>query len=212
MSFWTYLVDNLNYYLVVLSTLFLWDLIDVYVELKDFGNFRFLGRKEFWVYYVVVGFFSIGTMEAGYILGVFTTESNYIVSFLIPLIFAIVLENLVVKIGGMSAEKSIDIAQFFERFRFAIKASLIRKEEMTKVQIQTRLLNSSIPTAEILNWCRFYSTEDDLKKLSEKLKGLDDKSKRIEVIKYLVEKAKAPDVVDLLFTEAKRRKPSGEGN
>lgn len=210
MSFWTYIVNNLNYYLVVLVTLFLWDLVDVYVELKEFGNFRFLSRKEFWVYYFVVAFFSIGAMEAGYILNVFTTESKYIISFLIPLVFAIILENLIVKIGGLSSEKSIDIAQFFERFRHAIKESLIRREDMTKVQIQTRLLNSSIASAEIIDWCRFYSTDEDLKKLSDKLHGLSPRSSRIEVIKYLVKQAKAPDVADLLFREARRTKPVKE--
>src|SRR3990170_2103025 len=203
MSFWMYIVDNINFYLVVLVTLFLWDLVDVYVELKEFGNFRFLVRKEFWVYYFVVAFFSIGAMEAGFLLNVFTTETKYLVSFFIPLVFAIILENLVVKIGGMSAEKSIDIAQFFERFRFAIKASLIRQEEMTRVQIQTRLLNSAnLSTEAILEWCRFFSTDEDMNKLIEKTKNLSPANRRIEVIKYLVEKAKSPDVAKLAIREA----------
>ena len=202
MSFWTYIVDNLNYYLVALVTLFLWDLVDLYIELKEFGNFRFLRRKEFLVYYLVVAFFSIVAMEAGYLLNLFAAESKYLVSVFIPLVFAIILQNLVVKIGGVeSSARAIDIAQFFDRFRFAIKESLIRREDMTKVQIQNRLLNSSVTTDEILDWCRFYSLDEEIKKLEGKIAVLNDKSKRIEVIRYLVKSAKAADVVDLLLRE-----------
>lgn len=200
MSFWTYIIDNFNYYLVVIVTLFLYDLVDLYIELKEFGNFSFLRRKEFWVYYVVVAFFSIGSLEAGYILGLFAIDSKYIVSFVIPLVFAIILENLVVKIGGV--DNSIDIAQFFDRFKYAIKESLIRKEDLTKVQSQTELLNSSVKTEKILDWCRFYSSEEDLQKLAEKTAGLNDKGKRIVTIKYLVNKAKSTDIAVMLCKEA----------
>ena len=97
MSFWTFLANNANFYLITLVTLFLWDIIDLYIELR---NFRFVRRLPFWAYFGVVGFFSIAAMEAGYILNIFTVESKYLVAFFIPLIFAVVLENLVVKIGG----------------------------------------------------------------------------------------------------------------
>jgi hypothetical protein len=192
-TFWTYLLDNANYYLVVLITLFLYDLVDLYIELK---NFRFLRRLPFLVYYLVAAFFSITTLEAGYLLNLFTTESKYVVAFFVPLIFAIVLENLVVRIGDV--EKSIDLSEFFDKFRFAIRESLIRQEEITKVQIQTELLKSKISNEEILDWCRFYSTDEELKGLIDKISKMSPKGQRIEAIKYLVRKAKDVAIAKIL--------------
>lgn len=193
MTFWTYLADNSNFYLIALVTLFLYDLVDLYIELK---NFRFLRRPPFFVYYLVVAFFSIATMEAGYLLNLFAIESKYVIAFFVPLVFAIVLENLVVRIGDV--EKSIDLSEFFDKFRFAIRESLIRQEEITKVQIQTELLKSEISNEEILDWCRFYSTDEELKDLIDRISKMNPKGQRIEVIKYLVRKAKDVAIAKIL--------------
>lgn len=203
MTFWTYLLDNANYYLVVLVTLFLYDVVDLYIELK---NFRFLRRLPFFAYYLVVAFFSIAALEAGYLLNLFTTESKYVIAFFVPLIFAIVLENLVVRIGDV--EKAIDLSEFFDKFRFAIRESLIRQEEITKVQIQTELLKSKIPNEEILDWCRFYSTDEELKGLVNKISKMNKKGQRIEAIKHLVRKAKDVAIAKILSRGASQNSGS----
>ncbi len=193
MSLWTYLLENAHYYLVTLVTLFLWDIIDLYIEFK---NFSFIRRIPFIVYYVIIGFFSIAAMEAGLLLNLFTTESKYLISFFIPLIFAIVLENLVVKIGGV--EKAVDFSEFFDKFRFAIREHLDSIDGMRKVAIQAELLNSDISTAAILWWCRFYSTDEEMKKLAEMTKGMDPTVSRIEIIKQLIRQAKTADIIKYL--------------
>jgi len=192
-SFWTFLANNANFYLITLVTLFLWDVIDLYIELR---NFRFVGRLPFWAYFGVVGFFSIAAMEAGYILNIFTAESKYLVAFFIPLIFAVVLENLVVKIGGL--EKTINISEFFDKFRFTIKSNLDTLDAMNKVRGQTELLNSNRTTYEILEWCRFYYTNDEMKGIIEKTEKMDGRARKIEVIKFLLVKAPDSDIIRIL--------------
>jgi len=202
MSFWTYLLENVQYYLVTLVTLFLWDIVDLYIE---FRNFNFVYRSPFVVYYVIIGVFSIGTMEAGLILNVFTVESKYLISFVIPLIFAVVLQNLVVKLGG--AVKNIDFSEFFIKFRFAIKEHLDSMDGMNKVKIQTKLLKSKISTDEILKWCRFYPTSEvEIKKLTEIAKDIDSEVTRIELIKYLIRAAKTVDVAKMLLQAEKTQR------
>ena len=193
MSFWTYLLENAQFYLVTLVTLFLWDIIDLYIELR---NFSFVRRRPFAVYYVIVAFFSIATMEAGLLLNVFTVESKYLISFLIPLVFALVLQNLVVKIGGV--EKSIDFSEFFDKFRFAIKEHLDSIDGMKKVQIQTELLNSDTSTEEILEWISFYSAPQQIADLRSDIKNMTDRAQRIEIIKHLIRQAKSADIIKML--------------
>jgi hypothetical protein len=193
MSFWTFLANNANFYLVTLVTLFLWDIIDLYIELR---NFHFVRRLPFWTYFGVVGFFSIAAMEAGYILNIFTAESKYLVAFFIPLIFAVVLENLVVKIGGL--EKTINISEFFDKFRFTIKSNLDTMDAMNKVRGQTELLNSEKTTDEILEWCRFYYTNDEMKGINERTEKMDGRARKIEVIKFLLVKAPDSDIIRIL--------------
>lgn len=190
MSLWTYLLENAHFYLVTLVTLFLWDIVDLYIELR---NFNFVRRMPFIVYYVVIGFFSIAAMEAGLLLNVFTTDSKYLIAFLIPLIFAVVLESLVIKIGGV--EKTVDFSKFFNQFRFAIKEHLDSMDGIRKVRIQTELLNSEIETDEILSWSRFYSSDEEMKELLEMTKDMELPIRRIEIIKHLIRQAKTVDII-----------------
>lgn len=196
-----YLIDNINYFIITCITLFLWDLIDLYIDLK---NFHFLRRSAFLTYYVVIAFFSIATMEMGFILGLFEIESKSVIAFVVPLVFAVILENLVVKIGGI--EKSIDFSEFFDKFKFAIRDSIIRRDEMIKVQTQTRLLNSKVKNEKILEWCRFYSTDDEMNALIKKTEKMEPRTKRIEIIKHLIRKAKTTDIADVLRKEESMQK------
>lgn len=187
--------------------------MDLYIDLNERMpvqiNFRFLRRSAFLTYYVVIAFFSIATMEAGFLLGLFEIESKYIIAFVIPLVFAVVLQNLVVKIGGV--EKSIDFSEFFDKFRFAIEQSLIRRYEMIKVQTQTRLLNSNVTIEKILEWCRFYSTNDEMDALIKTTEKMEPRVKRVEVIKYLIRKAKTADIADVLRKEEIRQSHNQTG-
>lgn len=56
MEFINYLGSNYPYFMIFLMILFVWDLIDLYVDRK---NYRFLRMQTFWVYYLARGFFGI---------------------------------------------------------------------------------------------------------------------------------------------------------
>lgn len=194
----SYLVENASFFLIALVTLFIYALVDLFIGLPlTLKSFRFLSRKHFWVYFCVIAFFSIATMEVGYLLNLFTTESKHAVAFFAPLVFAVVLQNLVVKIGGV--DKSIDFAEFFDKFKFAIQQSLIRKEEITKVQIQADLMKSKVSTQDIIDWVRFYSkTDKEWETLVNKIAKMTEKGQRIEAIKYLVNLAKDVEIAEKL--------------
>jgi len=191
----TYLLENLNFYAITAVTLLLWDIIDIYIELRDF---HFLANRSFGAYYAIRAFFSIAVMEIGLIIGLLKPESKAIIAFIVPLVFAIVLDNLVVQVGGPETQ-SIDFSQIFDRFRFAVLDSLWRRDEATKVRNEMKLLNSPITDAQILEYCRFYSSDEEIKALTKSVGNLEPRAKKLELIKWLVNKAKTKDIDKLLL-------------
>ena len=70
-------------------------------------------------------------MEVGFVVDLFTAKSRMVMAFVVPLGLSAILQNLVVKVGGV--EKSINIGEVFDKFKFRIKKDLINKDVITEV-------------------------------------------------------------------------------
>lgn len=194
-----YLFDNLAYYVVLLVTLFCWDLMDLYVELR---NFKFVWNRTFGAYYWVRAFFCLAIMEVGFVVDLFSSSSKMVMAFVVPLSFSAIIQNLVVKIGGV--EKSINLGQVFDNYKFSIKTSLLRKDYTDKVVGQRQVLITKDVTSEmILETCRFYAEKEaDFQELVDRTKKLDEKAQKMEYLMWLFDRAE-PDIGTQLIEEAK---------
>ena len=195
----SYLVENFPYIAVLCVTLFFWDLMDLYVELR---NFRFIFTFTFAAYYLLRVFFCLALMEVGFVVDLFTAKSRMVMAFVVPLGFSAILQNLVVKVGGV--EKSINIGEVFDKFKFRIKEDLINKDVIKKVLRQRQLLDATgVSNETILETCRFYAKDEaEYNELVEKTENLDEEGKRIEYIVWLVDKAGTVDIADELIKKA----------
>jgi hypothetical protein len=195
----SYLVENYQYILVLCVTLFFWDLMDLYVELR---NFRFIFTFTFAAYYFLRVFFCLALMEVGFVVDLFTAKSRMVMAFVVPLGFSAILQNLVVKVGGV--EKSINIGEVFDKFKFRIKEDLINKDVITKVLRQRQLLDATgVSNETILETCRFYAKDEaEYGGLVERTEDMDEEGKRIEYIVWLVDKAGTVDIAGELIKEA----------
>lgn len=194
-----YLAENYQYIVVLLATLFFWDLMDLYVELR---NFRFILTFTFAAYYLLRAFFCIALMEAGYIVELFTAKSRMVMAFVVPLGFSAILQNLVVKVGGV--ERSINIGEVFDKFKFRIKEDLISRDVVKRVLRQRQLLDATgVSNETILETCRFYAKDEaEYRGLVERTAEMDEEGKRIEYIVWLVDKAGTVDIAGELIREA----------
>jgi len=204
----TYLLENLGFYALTAVTLLLWDTIDLYIELRDF---HFLASRSFGAYYSIRAFFSVAVMEIAIVLGLLKAESKAIIAFVVPLTFAIVLDNLILEVGGQGG-KSIDFSQIFDRFRFAILTSFKRKGEETKVRNEMKLLDSSVTDAQLLENCRLYSSPEEMNNLTKSIASLEPSAKRLELIKCLVNKAETKAINEFLKRSSRqfpKKQPPG---
>lgn len=194
-----YLVENYQYILVLCVTLFFWDLMDLYVELR---NFRFIFTFTFAAYFFLRAFFCLALMEVGFVVDLFTAKSRMVMAFVVPLGFSAILQNLVVKVGGV--ERSINIGEVFDKFKFRIKEDLISKDVVKKVLRQRQLLDATgVSNETILETCRFYAKDEaEYAGLVERTESLDDEGKRIEYIVWLVDKAGTVDIAGELIKES----------
>jgi len=195
----SYLVENYQYILVLCVTLFFWDLMDLYVELR---NFRFIFTFTFAAYYFLRVFFCLALMEVGFVVDLFTAKSRMVMAFVVPLGFSAILQNLVVKVGGV--EKSINIGEVFDKFKFRIKEDLINKDVINKVLRQRQLLDATgVSNETILETCRFYAKDEgEYNELVERTEEMDEEGKRIEYIVWLVDKAGTVDIAGELIKES----------
>ena len=195
-----FFIENLWYYLILCITLFFWDLMDLYVELR---NFRFIGTRTFGAYYSLRVFFCVAIMEIGFSVGLFTTTSRTVMAFAVPLVFSAILQNLVVKVGGV--DKSINIGEVFDKFKFRIKEALIRKDVIDRVLRQRRLLDAKkVSNETLLETCRFYAKDDvEFDTLLKRTTDMNDEAKRIEYIVWLVDRAGTVDIASELIKETK---------
>ena len=197
-----YLVENYQYIFVLCATLFFWDLMDLYVEIR---NFRFIRTFTFAAYYFLRVFFCMVLMEMGFIVELFTVKSRMVMAFVVPLGFSAILQNLVVKVGGV--EKSINIGEVFDKFKFRIKEDLIYREVMIKVRRQRQLLDATqVSNETILETCRFYANDEtEYNELVKRTEDMDEESKRIEYIIWLEGKAGTVDIAGELIKEESKR-------
>jgi hypothetical protein len=195
----SYLVENYRYIVVLLVTLFFWDLMDLYVELR---NFRFIYTFTFAAYYFLRAFFCLALMEVGFIVELFTAKSRMVMAFVVPLGFSAILQNLVVKVGGV--ERSINIGEVFDKFKFRIKEDLISRDVVKKVLRQRQLLDASgVSNETILETCRFYAKDEaEYRGLVERTVDMDEEGRRIEYIVWLVDKAGTVDIAGELIKDA----------
>jgi len=196
----TYLLDNFWYYLLSCVTLFFWDLIDLYVELR---NFDFILNFTFGAYYLIRVFFCLALMEIGFVIGLFSLPSKVVMAFVVPLSFSAILQNLVVKVGGV--ERSINFGEVFDRFKFRIKDALDRRNTIDKVLRQRRLLVSrNVSNNTILKTCRLYADKkEDFEELVNRTKDSDNESKRLEYIVWLTDQAGTVDIAHELIEEVR---------
>lgn len=196
-----FLSDNFYFYVIACATLFFWDLMDLYVELR---NFNFIWNNTFWAYYLVRVFFSLALLEIGFIIGLFTLQSKAVMAFVVPLSFSAILQNLVVKVGGVA--KSINLGEVFDRFKFRINDALERKNVIAKVLRQRELLiSSNVPNSTLLETCRFYADEKTgYDELVNKTKNMNDNEKRVEYIVWLADHAGNEDIASELIKQATR--------
>ena len=124
-------------------------------------------------------------------------------AFAVPLVFSAILQNLVVKVGGV--DKSINIGEVFDKFKFRIKEALIRKDVIDRVLRQRRLLDAKkVSNETLLETCRFYAKDDvEFDTLLKRTTDMNDEAKRIEYIVWLVDRAGTVDIASELIKEIK---------
>src|SRR5947209_617321 len=84
-------------------TLFLWDTVDLYTEVK---RLDFLTVNTFWVYYLARIGFTLATLGVIIALNLVNVSNQFILAVLVPLVFVTLLQNLIVHFGG---EKGINL-------------------------------------------------------------------------------------------------------
>jgi hypothetical protein len=190
----THLQDNFTFYLITGVTLALWDLIELYIELKQL---RFVSDLTFGVYYWIRLFFSIALIELVYALDLVTLDNKGIISFITPLLFSTLLQNLVVNVGG--GESNINVKEIFDRFKDRIVESLQLTEVRQKAQVMMRLYeDTSIPTTKIQDMCQFHGTTTRYINLTKAISELSDAEKRKALTSTLIEWGGIEAALDLM--------------
>jgi len=156
-------LTELGYIGVSCGTLLCWDLIDFYTVLR---RHEFLWTKPFVIHYMVRAFFSIAIMEILFTSNLLNIGNKFIIAVITPLLFPIILQNLVIEIGGKG-----DIRDVFLSFREAILGGMRSRLISKKVRIQTNLLNSSLSNDYLKQQCLLLTGSaefDRLENLSQK--------------------------------------------
>lgn len=197
-----FIVENLQYWIISCVTLYCWDLVDMYVAVR---HFKFIRSTGFGVYYWIRSFFCIALMEIGTMVGILNFDTKYAIAFIVPLSFSAILQNLVVKLGGV--DKSVNIAEVFEKFKFRIEEAIIKREEARNVMLQNELFQSDVDTGTIGAACRLYMKKpkefEDLAETIMKLIESEDERgaeerQRIEYIAWLGAKGGMDIIKELL--------------
>lgn len=183
-SFLTWFAENFLYYVLILVVLFVWDTIDFYIQTRAF---HFVLRKQYQLYFWTRAFLSIAVMELTISLGLLNVQSKVAISFVTPLVFSTMLQNLVVKVGG-EGKTQVDISELFQNFRFRVIESLTQDEIVKKVAVWTRIVDSTIPTKKIEKACQTYAPSiDAFNTLQKSLSEYPEERKRVEYLRELIE-------------------------
>lgn len=179
-AFEDYLRSNYPYYIVFLIILFVWDLIDLYVDRK---NYRFLRMQTFWVYYLARAFFGMIIMELVWTLNLLNLSNKYLLASLTPFLFTTFFQNLVVAIGG----QEINIRDVFLKFRDSILESFVTTLNLERSEAKSRLLNSHISITNLREECRIVLGKKEFEKFEATLKNeMDAKDLTLEYIDKIV--------------------------
>lgn len=192
-----YVGESLPYYLVVCVVLFLWDLVDFYVELREIS---FLRTFTFGVYYVVRAFFSISVMEINNALSLLSFSNRFVIAFVTPIVFTTVLQNLVVEIAG---KEQVNIKELFGRFRTVAISGLAKHFDAAQVKLRIQLLNSKINTSALREECQFIVGPDEFADLEKQLEDKPDREKRSAYIILIT--YRSPDRAKHLVKEREQR-------
>lgn len=183
-SFLTWFADNFPYYVLILVLLFVWDAIDFYIQTHAF---HFILMKPYQLYFWTRAFLSIAVMELAISLGLLNVQSKVAISFVTPLAFSTMLQNLVVKVGG-EGKTQLDISELFQNFRHRVIESLTEDEIAKKVAVWTKIVDSAIPTEKIEKACQTYAPSiDAFDTFQKSLSECPEERKRVEYMKALIE-------------------------
>lgn len=175
------LITELSYVVLSCLTLISWDLIDFYSILK---RFEFLWTKQFLIYYSVRVFFAISIMEILFISNFINISNKYIIAFLTPLLFPIILQNLVIELG--IGGEGTNIRDVFLRFRETVIEGLQSRLRIKKMKVQTKLLRSSLSTTDLKQQCRLLAPgSTEFERLEGYLSQKNEEEKREGYIKML---------------------------
>lgn len=169
---------ELGYIGVLCATLICWDLMDFYIEIKQLD---FLLTRSFLIYYTIRAFFSIAIMETLFILNLLNISNNFIIAFITPLLFPLILQNLIIGIGG----NEINTQDVFSCFRGTIIEGIESRRISKRVKIQTELLNSSLTNDDLKLQCRLLASPTKFDALEKYLSQKDEDYVKVEYIKAL---------------------------
>jgi hypothetical protein len=192
------------YYILTAITLFLWDLIELYIELKQL---RFLQDVTFGVYYWVRLFFTISIIEIVLAMKLLNVESKAIISFVTPLLFTTILQNLVVNVGK-GEENTINVKEIFDRFKERIIGSLNKTDVRQNARVMLQLFESPVDTERIQNICQFHSKGDNFTKLENAIRLLAPDAKRKAYIRMLIQWGGLEAAKNVLFLPINDRSDS----
>ncbi len=171
---------EVSYIGVLLLTLIVWDVMDFFIVLK---RFDFLRLKFFWFNYFIRTFFSVVILETIFALDLIPMVNKFIIAFLTPLLFPLILQKLVVEVGGVG----INIREVFSEFRETIIAGMQSYIIRNKVKVQTELLNSSLSNEDLKQQCRFLApSSSKFGNLENYLSQKNDDEARVGYIQALV--------------------------
>ena len=121
-------------------------------------------------------------METLFILNLLNISNNFIIAFITPLLFPLILQNLIIGIGG----NEINTQDVFSCFRGTIIEGIESRRISKRVEIQTELLNSSLTNDDLKLQCRLLASSPTKFGILEKyLSQKDEDYVKVEYIKAL---------------------------
>ncbi len=179
MTFIEYFGTNYPFFVVFLLILFVWDLIDLYVDRKSYILLRV---KTFWFYYLARGFFGIIIMELVWTLNLVNVTNKFLLAAVTPFLFTTFLQNLVIAIGG----QEINIRDVFLKFRDSILESFVASLNLERTEAKSKLSSSHISIDNLREECRILLGKRDFENFEATLNEADAKDKTLAYIDKIV--------------------------
>lgn len=184
LPFLTWLADNILYHIFILIVFFVWDSIDFYMQTQKYSFFL---KRSYLLYFCTRAFLSIVVMELTISLGLFNAQNKVAISFITPLIFTTMIQNLVVILGGKT-HLHFDMAELFDKFRYRVVESFLHDEITRKVALSTKISKSMLPTSEIEKACQIYAPSiKAFNTLRDWISEYPEERRRVDYTKELIE-------------------------